>query len=98
MVGMATSTCPRVSPASLVTLPLIVSGSWARAPAVTRTASATVVKRSRTERVMRPPALKGGNGLHQSCDATERGGTLLRICDEWREPRDRRAARRDEED
>src|SRR5882672_2126376 len=69
MTGIATSTCPRGKPPSLVTFPVMVTGSWAGALATTSRASATAANTLRTMRRMMGPPGTAGNGRN----ATSRG-------------------------
>src|SRR6266481_7897765 len=62
MTGIATSTCPRGKPPSLVTFPVMVTGSWAGALATTSRASATAANTLRTMRRMMGPPGTAGNG------------------------------------
>ena len=73
-VGSATSTCPNGSPPSLVTLPVMVTGSWAYARTATRLAMAVAANQPRTiKRMMGPPAVTGWEGLLNSRHATDPG-------------------------
>src|SRR6267143_5003110 len=62
MTGIATSTWPRGKPPSLVTFPVMVTGSWAGALATTSRASATAANTLRTMRRMMGPPGTAGNG------------------------------------
>src|SRR5713101_8138154 len=82
MTGIATSTCPRGKPPSLVTFPVMVTGSWAGALDTTSRAKATAANTLRTMRRMMGPPGTAGNGRTASLppryEAVPGGATEMR--------------------